>query len=103
MPAAGGRHGPGRHGPGGHERSEIRNVEWSDTRGVIDAGWGRCTLTAEPDALVVRVEAADEDGLRLLQEMVAHRVETIGSRERLKVRWEGRAPADGSRTSGDGH
>lgn len=90
----GGRHDPGMHGQGsdnqphsGHKPAEIRNVEWSDGRGVIDAGWGRCMLTAEPDALVLHVEAADKEGLRRLQEMVAHRVETIGVRERLKVRW----------------
>jgi hypothetical protein len=92
VPGTGGEHGPGGHGPGGQEHSEIRNVEWSDTRGVIDAGWGRCTLTAEPEALVLRVEAGDEAGLRRLQEMVAHRVETIGSRDGLKVRWEGGEP-----------
>jgi hypothetical protein len=82
----------GRHGPGDHRRPGVQNVEWSDTRGVIDGGWGRCTLTAEPDALVLHVEAADEEGLRRLQEMVARRVETIGSREGLKVVWEGQAP-----------
>jgi hypothetical protein len=51
---------------------------------------------------VLRVEAADEEGLRRLQEMVAHRVETIGSRDRLKVRWEGQAaePKPDSATGG---
>ena len=93
MPA-GGRHDPGQHGPGsgkqphsGHRPAEISNVEWSDGRGVIDAEWGQCTLMAEPDALVLRVEAADEERLQRLQEMVAHRVETIGVRDKVKVRW----------------
>lgn len=92
--SAGGMHRPGMHGPGsgrqahtGHEPSEMRDVEWSDMHGVIDTGWGRCTLTAEPEVLVMHVEASDEEGLRRLQEMMAHRVETIGVRERLKVRW----------------
>ena len=92
--SARGMHRPGMHGPGsggqartGHEPPEIRNVEWSDMHGVIDAAWGRCTLTAEPEVLVLHVEASDEETLRRLQEMVAHRVETIGVRERLKVRW----------------
>jgi uncharacterized membrane protein YcjF (UPF0283 family) len=36
----------------------------------------------------LRAEAADEESLRRLQDLVAHRLETIGRRDRLKVTWE---------------
>jgi hypothetical protein len=77
-----------RHDDGGHAAPEMRHVEWSDTHGTIDVGWGRCTLEATADALTLRAEAADEAHLRRLQDMIAGRLETIGSRDRLRVTWQ---------------
>lgn len=84
------RHMPrlGSHGGGGHTPPEIQKVEWSDTHGIISVGWGTCTLRAVPGRLIVLVEAADEAGLQRLKSLIAHRLETIGSRDHLKVTWD---------------
>ncbi|MFD8079410.1 DUF2218 domain-containing protein [Streptomyces sp. NPDC059718] len=80
------RHGPRLH-RNGEAPPEIKNVEWSDTHGTIDVGWGRCTLEAGPDALTLRMEAADADGLERFQALIAGRLERIGRRDALHVTW----------------
>jgi hypothetical protein len=62
-------------------------VEWSDDRGVISLGWGRCTLRADPGVLTLRAEAPDEDSLHQLEQRVAGRLEQVGRRDRLTVTW----------------
>jgi hypothetical protein len=85
MGRPGGHRPPGR---GGHAPPEVQHVEWTDTHGTIDVGWGRCTVEATSDVLSLRLESADEEGLQRLQAAVAHRLETIGRRESLKVDWQ---------------
>jgi hypothetical protein len=70
----------------GHPQMQAR-VEWSDDRGVIDFGWGRCTLRAEPGALTLRAEAPDEETLGQVQQRVADRLERFGRRDELTVTW----------------
>jgi uncharacterized protein len=53
------------------------HVEWSDDRGQISFGWGRCTLRADPGALTLRAEAADEEHLHQLEQRVADRLEQV--------------------------
>jgi hypothetical protein len=62
-------------------------VEWSDDRGVISFGWGRCTLRADPGVLTLRAEAADEGSLHQLEQRIADRLEQVGRRYRLTVTW----------------
>jgi hypothetical protein len=62
-------------------------VEWSDDRGLIDFGWGRCTLRALPGVLQLRAEAPDEDSLRRIEHRVADRLDRIGRRDHLTVTW----------------
>ena len=62
-------------------------VEWSDDRGVISFGWGRCTLRADPGVLTLRSEAPDEESLHQLEQRVADRLEQVGRRDRLTVTW----------------
>ncbi|MFF4351004.1 DUF2218 domain-containing protein [Streptomyces sp. NPDC001530] len=89
-------HRPRGHG-GGDERElrEMRaaaaeaQVEWSETRGTVRLPWGRCEMRADPGALTVNVEAADERNLRRLQDLVAGHVERFGRREGLTVTWHG--------------
>jgi hypothetical protein len=63
------------------------HVEWSDDRGAISFGWGRCRLRADPDALNLRAEAPDEERLHQLEQRVADRLEQVGRRDRLTVTW----------------
>jgi hypothetical protein len=84
-PAAPGR----RRGPG----VEVEHVEWSDTHGVIRLTGGEITVRATPDALVLRAESADEDGVRRIQELLTRRVEDFGRRDLLRVGWVVGEPA----------
>jgi hypothetical protein len=63
------------------------HVEWSDDRGVISLGAGRCTLRADPGVLTLRAEATDDDSLHQLEQRIADRLEQVGRRDRLTVTW----------------
>jgi hypothetical protein len=71
-----------------HANPQMRvRVDWSDDRGVISLGWGRCTLRADPGVLTLVAEAADEAGLRQIERRIADRLEQIGRRDQLTVAW----------------
>jgi len=76
------------HGRGTHERPEVLDVDWSDRHGVLTLSWGRCTLDADSTTLTVRVEAADDEHLELVQDLVTTDLERFGKRERLVVAWQ---------------
>ncbi len=63
------------------------HVAWSDTHGVLSLPWGRCTMNAEPGALVLRAESEDEAGLRRLQDLLTAHIGRFGRREKLRVEW----------------
>ncbi|MGW2706738.1 DUF2218 domain-containing protein [Streptomyces sp. NPDC001340] len=83
--------------PGVHMPPELRpdqiQVEWTDTHGVLTLPWGRCTLDAASDALVLRAEGDDEQGLRRLQDLLAAHLGRFGRREELRVDWREATPA----------
>ena len=87
---AGRMHGPRAHRPAGHRGGdgEVRHAEWTEDYGVIRTSWGDCTLRRAPGALTLRVQAADEDNLRRLQDLIAGRLERFGRRDRLTVTWQ---------------
>ncbi|GGN79561.1 hypothetical protein GCM10011579_064170 [Streptomyces albiflavescens] len=64
------------------------HVEWSETQGVLSLPWGRCTLDAEADALMLRAEADDEEGLRRLQDLLEAHIGRFGRRDELRVDWQ---------------
>lgn len=65
-----------------------RHVGWSETRGTIEAEGGRCTLQAGPGTLTLHVEAADQDGLRRIQQLVSERLREIDGPGALSVTWQ---------------
>ena len=80
------RHQP----PAGHgDRSSPRvdHVECTETVGTVHFAGGQLTMEAINDALLLRVEASDDDSLRRLQDGIAGRLQTIGRRDRLTVSW----------------
>jgi hypothetical protein len=83
------------HGGGGAP-PEIRRAEWSDSHGIIDFGWGQCTLEATGGLLLLRTEAADDGSLGRLQDGIGRRLETMGRRDHLTVNWHRVEPAQGS-------
>jgi uncharacterized protein len=75
------------HSGRAHHQVQVQ-AEWSDTHGVIRfEPWGRCTLEATATALVLRIEATGEDGLRRLQDLVAADLARFGRRDHLTVEW----------------
>ncbi|MFD1535578.1 DUF2218 domain-containing protein, partial [Nonomuraea guangzhouensis] len=80
---------PRMHLRGMMDRRELRvTAEWSDTDGTVTfTPWGRCTLTAEDDALTLLIEAADEDGLRQIRDVVSRDFERFSQRDPLTVTW----------------
>lgn len=70
-----------------HRRPSVHHVEWTDTDGTVRLSLGRWTLRATPAALVMNVEAAAEEDLQRLRDLIAARVEKIGRRDHLTVAW----------------
>ncbi len=83
------RHGPGtRHsGRPGMPADQVQ-VEWSDTHGIVDFGWGRCTMQATPDTLTLRAEATNEDDLHRVQDLLAGHLDRFSRRDQLKLTWQ---------------
>jgi hypothetical protein len=73
---------------GGKRPREVRHVDCSETCGTIDFAGGRWTLQATANTLTMRVDAADEDTLRQLQDGIAGRLQRIGRRDQLAVTWQ---------------
>lgn len=48
----------------GADAPHVRHVEWTDTDGLVRLDAGVCTLRATPDALLLHLDAADDDALR---------------------------------------
>jgi len=79
------------HRPRSHARGgappQIRQVECADTEGTVILNWGRWTMRALPGLLAVRAEAADEESLRRIQDLLTARLQKFGQREHLTVDW----------------
>jgi hypothetical protein len=79
------------HAGRGRTRPEEPHVEWSDTDGLVDFGWGKCVLRASAGTLTLRAEADDDENLRRVQDLVAGNLGRFGRRDHLAVEWR---PAD---------
>ena len=62
-------------------------MDCSGAEGTVSLNWGRWTVRASPGLLAVRAEAADEDSLRRIQDLLAARLQKFGRREGLTVNW----------------
>jgi hypothetical protein len=63
------------------------SAEHTEERGSIRFDAGTCELAAEPETLVVRVEAADQESLERLERVVGSHLERFGYRDALTVQW----------------
>jgi hypothetical protein len=79
-------HGDGRMPP------VVQHVDYTDTRGTVRFADGQWNLEATENALVLRVEADNEEALQRLQTGIAARVEKIGRRDGLQVHWQQMKP-----------
>ena len=64
------------------------DVEWSETQGTIRFGEGTITLQASPGTLILRAEAAGEENLRRIQDIVTADLGRFGKRDHLAVTWQ---------------
>jgi hypothetical protein len=91
----------GKMGTAGHRRGhrrpshapsdtppEVRRVECSETEGTVSLNWGQWTMRALPGLLAVRAEAADEENLQRIQDLLTARLQKFGRREHLTVNWQ---------------
>jgi len=68
-------------------RPQVDHVDYSDTVGTVRFADGQVTMEASPDAVALRIEAADDDSLRRIQDGIAPRLQTIGRRDQLTATW----------------
>ncbi|HEY1178330.1 MAG TPA: DUF2218 domain-containing protein [Phytomonospora sp.] len=61
--------------------------EWDDHKGRTVFEFGTCDYVAEPDALTLRVEAADEALLGRTEFVVGDHLTRFGTRDELSVEW----------------
>ena len=82
-------HGARAHLHGRLVRREVQvQSDWFETHGTVTFDpWGRCTVTADTNTLVVRIEAADEQSLHRVQDVVARDLGRFGRRDELAVSW----------------
>jgi hypothetical protein len=50
--------------------------------------WGSWTVQAAPGTLTVRAEAADEESLQQIRDMLTTRLQSFGRREHLTLTWQ---------------
>lgn len=67
-------------------------AEFDDQRGSVQFAMGACDLLVEPEALLLRAQAADEASLAQVQNIVGGHLERFGHHDRLQVDWSA-APA----------
>ena len=75
------------HAPGGAP-PEVRRVDCSGTEGTVTLDWGQWTMRASPGLLAVRAEAADQESLRQIQDLLTSRLQKFSRREHLTVHWQ---------------
>jgi hypothetical protein len=72
---------------GGDGQPKVLRVESRGNAAKMQFEIGTCVLEAHEDALLLRLVADDETNLQVLQDAIAHRLATVGRREKLTVEW----------------
>ncbi len=72
-----------------HAARMTPRADWTPPHGVIEFpdGTGACRMTAEPDHLILTLEATGAANLARLQQIVGGNIERFGHREGLTVEW----------------
>jgi hypothetical protein len=71
-----------------HTPPRVTHAEWTDTHGTVTMNWGEWTVQAAARTLTVRAQAADEESLKRIQDMLTVRLESFGRREHLRLTWQ---------------
>ncbi|MFC1417727.1 DUF2218 domain-containing protein [Streptacidiphilus cavernicola] len=72
-----------------HAAWKTPHAQWTEPHGVIEFpdGAGTCRITAEPDCLILAVEAAGPEDLERIQQILGSNIERFAAREHLTVQW----------------
>ena len=63
-------------------------AQLSDTHGTVTfSPWGRCEIVATTTALLLRIEASDEERLRRIQDIVTRDLDRFSGSEQLAIEW----------------
>jgi hypothetical protein len=81
---SGGSHG---HGHGGTGGPPVASVEGTATGALLRFPWGTCELTGESGALLVTIEAVDDQSATMAREMIGTRLNNFGNREGATLDW----------------
>ena len=65
-------------------------MQRSENEGTVSLSWGQWTMRAFPGLLAIRAEAADEENLQRIQDLLTARLQNFGRREHLTVSWRPR-------------
>lgn len=71
-----------------HFGNRVEVVESADSTVLKWGSGGTTTLTVEPDALVMRAEAADAEALERVKDVTGRHLERFGEKDNLVVTWE---------------
>lgn len=71
-----------------HAMPKQVTAEWNDTNGTISTDGGTCTLRATGAALIVRIEAGDEDTLHRMRDLITKNLTRFSRREPLTLNWQ---------------
>jgi hypothetical protein len=91
-------HGDGDGDGDGHGNDgapPVATASSAGSEGIIDFGWGRCTLRATAGTLTLCAEAGDPQRLQQIQDGISARLQRIGRRDQLTVTWTEAPPATG--------
>jgi hypothetical protein len=87
-------HGQGHGDDHGNDGAPpVATASSAGTEGIIDFGWGRCTLRATAATLIMYAEAGDTQRLQQIQDGISARLQRIGRRDQLAVTWTEAPPA----------
>lgn len=62
-------------------------AEYDDNHGSVQFGFGRCEMDATPDALIIRVQAQDDENFARVKHVVADHLERFAVNDALQVQW----------------
>ena len=83
------RHGHWPPDPGStHTPPRVTHAEWTNMHEIVTMNWGRWTVQANPGTLTLHAEAADQENLKRIQDMLTRRLESFGRREHLTLSWQ---------------
>lgn len=72
-----------------HAAHMTPRAEWNPPEGLIEFpdAMGTCRITAEPEHLVLTLEATDSTNLARMQQIISRNIGRSGSRDGLTVEW----------------